>query len=120
MRDATRGGLSAVLNEWAEQSNVCLEIEEASIPIDGAVQGICELFGFEAFDFANEGTCILAVSPKDSQRAIDTLQKVDVTSKATIIGQVSMKKEGKVILHSAYGSSRYLDLPKGELLPRIC
>ncbi|MBT8348895.1 MAG: hydrogenase expression/formation protein HypE, partial [Sulfurovum sp.] len=120
MRDATRGGLSAVLNEWAEQSAVCLEIEEASIPVDHAVQGICELFGFEAFDLANEGTCILAVPPEDAQIAIAALQKVEVTSKATIIGRVSMKKGGKVILHSAYGSSRYLDLPKGELLPRIC
>jgi hydrogenase expression/formation protein HypE len=120
MRDATRGGLSAVLNEWAEQSAVCLEIEEASVPVNEAVQGICELFGFEAFDFANEGTFILSVPPEDAQIAIEALQKIVVTSKATVIGQVSMKKEGKVILHSAYGSSRYLDLPKGELLPRIC
>ncbi|MFC2057679.1 hydrogenase expression/formation protein HypE [Campylobacterota bacterium] len=120
MRDATRGGLSAVLNEWAEKSTVCLEIEEASVPVDDAVQGICELFGFEAFDFANEGTFILAVPPEDAQIAIEALQKIVITSKATVIGQVSMKKEGKVILHSAYGSSRYLDLPKGELLPRIC
>jgi hydrogenase expression/formation protein HypE len=97
-----------------------LEIEEASIPVDEAVQGICELFGFEAFDFANEGTCILAVPEKDAQSAIDVLQQIDITAKASIIGEVTMKKEGKVILHSAYGSSRYLDLPKGELLPRIC
>ncbi len=120
MRDATRGGLSAVLNEWAEQSSVCLEVKEASIPIDEAVQGICELFGFEAFDFANEGTFILAVPAEYAELALQVLQKVDIASKATIIGQVTMKKEGKVILHSAYGSSRYLDLPKGELLPRIC
>ena len=120
MRDATRGGLSAVLNEWAEQSSVCLEVHEASVPVDDAVQGICELFGFEAFDFANEGTCILAIPAEDAQLALETLHKIDVTSNAAIIGEVSMKKEGKVILHSAYGSSRYLDLPKGELLPRIC
>lgn len=120
MRDATRGGLSAVLNEWAAQSNVCLEIEEKSIPVDEAVQGICELFGFEAFDFANEGTFILAVSKEDASKAIEVLQTLDITRHAAVIGTVSMKKQGKVILHSAYGSSRYLDLPKGELLPRIC
>ena len=120
MRDATRGGLSAVLNEWAGQSRVCLEVEEAGIPIDEAVQGICELFGFEAFDFANEGTFILAVPAEYAELAIKSLKKIESTSKATIIGKVTMKKEGKVILHSAYGSSRYLDLPKGELLPRIC
>ena len=120
MRDATRGGLSAVLNEWAEQSRVCLEVEEVNIPIDEAVQGICELFGFEAFDFANEGTFILAVPADCAELTIQILQGVNVTNKAAIIGRVTMKKEGKVILHSAYGSSRYLDLPKGELLPRIC
>ena len=120
IRDATRGGLSAVLNEWAAQSSVCLEIEEKNIPVDDAVQGICELFGFEAFDFANEGTFILAVSPEDASKSIEVLHTLDVTKKAAVIGEVSMKKQGKVILHSAYGSSRYLDLPKGELLPRIC
>ena len=120
MRDATRGGLSAVLNEWAVQSTVCLEIEETSVPIDDAVQGMCELFGFEAFDFANEGTFILSVPYKDARLALEILQKIDVSKSAKIIGKVSMKKEGKVVLHSAYGSSRYLDLPKGELLPRIC
>ncbi len=120
LRDATRGGLSAVLNEWAAQSSVCIEIEEKNVPVDQAVQGICELFGFEAFDFANEGTCILALPAKEAKLAIETLQKLETTKKVAIIGEVSMKKEGKVILHSAYGSSRYLDLPKGELLPRIC
>ncbi len=120
LRDATRGGLSAVLNEWAKQSGVCLEIEEASVPVEDEVNGICELFGFEAFDFANEGTFIIAVPPLHAQLAIHALQKAAVSSKATIIGRVTMKKEGKVILHSLYGSSRYLDLPKGELLPRIC
>ena len=120
MRDATRGGLSAVLNEWASQSAVCLEIEEANVPVDDGVQGICELFGFEAFDFANEGTCILAVPSEDALLALDVLKTIDVAKGAKIIGKVTMKKEGKVILHSAYGSSRYLDLPKGELLPRIC
>lgn len=120
MRDATRGGLSAVLNEWAQQSGVCLEIDESSVPVNEAVQGICELFGFEAFDFANEGTCILAVPSKEAPLALEVLEKIGITQKAAIIGKVSMKKEGKVILHSAYGSSRYLDLPKGELLPRIC
>lgn len=120
LRDATRGGLSAVLNEWAEQSKVCLEIEEANVPVDEAVQGICELFGFEAFDFANEGTFIMAVAEQDAALALEVLQSIDITEKSSIIGSVTMKKEGKVILHSLYGSSRYLDLPKGELLPRIC
>ena len=120
MRDATRGGLSAVLNEWAEQSSVCLEIEEAHIPINEPVQGICELFGFEALDFANEGTAVVCVAPLHSQMALDVLRGTEVGKNAQVIGRVTNKKEGKVILYSSHGSSRYLDLPKGELLPRIC
>lgn len=120
MRDATRGGLSAVLNEWAQSSDVCLEIEESSVKISDEVRGICEMFGFEAMDFANEGTFILAVSTKDADRAIEILHKFRFCENAAVIGHVTQKYSGKVILHSSYGSSRFLDLPKGELLPRIC
>jgi len=62
LRDATRGGVAAVLNEWAKASDVCIEVDEASIPIQEAVQGICELLGFEALSLANEGTFVLAVA----------------------------------------------------------
>jgi hydrogenase expression/formation protein HypE len=120
LRDATRGGLAAVLNEWALSSDVCLEIEEAAIPICDAVKGVCELFGFEATDFANEGTFILAVAPMHAQAALDTLRRFGFCREAAVIGRATANKRGKVVLHSAYGSSRYLELPKGELLPRIC
>jgi hydrogenase expression/formation protein HypE len=120
MRDATRGGLSAVLNEWAKSSNVCLEIEEAKVPICDEVQGICEIFGFDAMDFANEGTFILALPAKEAARCLEILQQFSLCKEAAIIGTVSQKHPNKVILHSPYGSSRFLDLPKGELLPRIC
>ncbi len=56
LRDATRGGVAAVLNEWASQSNICVEVEEEKIPISDEVNGICELLGFEAMALANEGT----------------------------------------------------------------
>lgn len=120
MRDATRGGLSAVLNEWAVQSDICLEIRESDVPVASQVKGVCELFGFEPFDFANEGTFILAVSAEDADNALKTLQAHEITCNTALIGDATVRKKGKVILHSAYGSSRYLDLPKGELLPRIC
>lgn len=120
MRDATRGGLSAVLNEWAISSDVCLEIEEGSIPVCDEVQGVCELFGFEATEFANEGTFILAVAPMQAQLALEELKRFDFCPDAAIIGRATKKRPGKVVLHSPYGSSRYLELPKGELLPRIC
>lgn len=120
MRDATRGGLAAVLNEWAYASDICIEIEEDKLPICNEVQGVCEMFGFEAYDFANEGTFILAIDADDVDKALHILHQYEFSSNASHIGKASDEKPKKVILHSAWGSRRYLDFPKGELLPRIC
>lgn len=120
LRDATRGGLSAVLNEWAQNSQVCLEIEEAAIRVSDEVQGICEMFGFEAADLANEGTFVAAVPPTHAAFAVEILQQFGFCRDAAVIGRVTAHYPGKVVLHSAYGSRRFIDLPKGELLPRIC
>ncbi len=116
LRDATRGGLSAVLNEWSEASKIAIEIEEDKIPISDEVSGLCEIFGFEPMDLANEGTFILAVNSEDANKATQILQKFNKNTE--IIGEVV--KGDKVILKTSYGSKRYIDLPKGELLPRIC
>jgi hydrogenase expression/formation protein HypE len=116
LRDATRGGISAVLNEWSDASKVGIEIEEKNLPIDDDVIGLCEIFGFEPMDLANEGTFILAVSNEDKDKALEILKKYNPN--ASIIGEVVAGD--KVILKSPYGSKRYIDLPKGELLPRIC
>jgi len=116
LRDATRGGLSAVLNEWSSASNIGIEIEEKNLPIDDDVIGLCEIFGFEPMDLANEGTLILAVSNKDKDKALEILKKYN--QNASLLGKVI--QGNKVILKSPYGSKRYIDLPKGELLPRIC
>jgi hydrogenase expression/formation protein HypE len=118
LRDATRGGVSAVLNEWAKASDVCIEVDEASIPIQEAVQGICELLGFEALSLANEGTFVLAVPKKDEQKALQILQQTNNT--AAIIATTTHSHNTKVILNSSWGTKRFLDLPSGELLPRIC
>jgi len=120
MRDATRGGLAAVLNEWAEASNICIEVEEEQLPVCDEVRGICEMLGFEPYDLANEGTFILAVDSADKEVALEVLGKYSFCTNATVIGSVTDKKPGKVILQSSWGSNRFLELPKGELLPRIC
>lgn len=118
LRDATRGGVSAVLNEWAKQSNICIEVEESSIPVSDEVNGICELLGFEAMALANEGTFVLAIKNEDAQKALEVLKQTNET--ASIIGSVSAEHIGKVVLNSAWGTKRFLELPTGELLPRIC
>ncbi|ECL9272635.1 hydrogenase expression/formation protein HypE [Campylobacter jejuni] len=118
MRDATRGGLSAVLNEWAKQSGNDLLIFEEKIIVQDEVLGLCELFGYEAYELANEGTFILCVEKEDELKALEILKKYNVN--ASIIGEVLEEKKARVILQNAYGAKRFLESPKGELLPRIC
>lgn len=120
MRDATRGGVAAVLNEWARQSNVCIEVEEQMIPVSDEVKGICEMLGFEATALANEGTFVLAVKKEDSGKALDVLKGFEACAAASKIGEVTQKHSKKVILKSPWGTSRFLETPSGELLPRIC
>ncbi|TKI69575.1 hydrogenase expression/formation protein HypE [Sulfurimonas crateris] len=118
MRDATRGGVSAALNEWARQSNICIEIDEKKIVTSDEVMGLCELLGFEAMSLANEGTFLLAVNKEESKRAEQILKTFN--KNASIIGKVTDKHLKKVIINSAWGTQRFLDVPTGELLPRIC
>ncbi|MDX4012636.1 hydrogenase expression/formation protein HypE [Aliarcobacter skirrowii] len=120
LRDATRGGVSAVLNEWAKQSNICIEVEEENIPVSDEVKGICEMLGFEATNLANEGTFLLAIPKNDASRAIEVLHKFEEAKNASIIGKVTQQYPQKVILNSSWGTKRFLDTPTGELLPRIC
>ena len=120
LRDATRGGLSAVLNEWAETSNVGISIDEDKTPVAPEVKGICELLGFEPYEFANEGTMVLCVAKEDVEKTLEVLHTCKESEKASYIGVVTDEYIGKVVLNTPWGSSRFLEPPKGELLPRIC
>ncbi|WP_394201999.1 hydrogenase expression/formation protein HypE [Shewanella waksmanii] len=120
MRDATRGGLAAVLNEWASASNVSIEIEEQAVPISDEVKGLCELYGFEPHDLANEGTFVLAVPQAQAAGILEIIQRYGHCEQAAIIGYVNDSHPGKVVLKTPWGSARFIDLPQGELLPRIC
>lgn len=127
MRDATRGGLSAVLNEWAAASGVNIQLDEATVPVSDEVRGLCELYGFEPLDLANEGTFVLALPKAQAEGALEVLKRFGHCEQAAIVGEVAGEvvegvtgPAGKVILNTPWGSSRYLDLPAGELLPRIC
>ena len=118
LRDATRGGLASVLNEWANASKCGIYIDENALPIKNQVRGICELLGFEAHNLANEGMCVLCVDKKDSKKALELLKQYN--KNANLIGSTTDENLGKVILKSSYGTKRFLDYPSGELLPRIC
>ncbi|QFR48981.1 hydrogenase expression/formation protein HypE [Sulfurimonas lithotrophica] len=120
MRDATRGGVGAVLNEWAKQSNICIEVEEERIPVRDEVKGVCEMLGFEATSLANEGTFVLAIKKEDKEKALEILKVFEDNSYACEIASVTDEHLQKVILKSSWGTKRFLDTPTGELLPRIC
>lgn len=122
MRDATRGGIASVLNEWCESCDMDILIDEESIPVSSEVQGICEILGLEPYVLANEGTCILAVAKKDAIRVLELLHMHEDGKEACIIGEICKKSSSnaRVILKNAWGGMRFLDHPQGELLPRIC
>ncbi len=120
LRDATRGGVAAVLNEWAGQSALCLEIEEEAVPVSREVRGVCELLGIDPLTLANEGTFMMAVDPRDADRALDILRQTREGKNAMAIGQATDGARGRVIVKSGWGTTRFLEMPTGEILPRIC
>lgn len=118
LRDATRGGVTAILHEFAQASGCGMEVQESALPVKPAVRGICELLGLEALNFANEGKLVLAVSPEAENRVLDALRSHPLGRDAAVIGSVTDKKQ--VRLCGVFGASRLLDLPHSEPMPRIC
>lgn len=119
MRDATRGGVAAVLQEWAEASERTLTIEESRLPVTPEVHGVCELLGLDPVHLACEGTMLLAVPAEQVQAALAALQSVSTGKAAAEIGQVCDRKHAAVTVVRA-GRELPLDEPAGPLLPRIC
>jgi hydrogenase expression/formation protein HypE len=120
MRDPTRGGLAAALNEIARQSQVFMEIDEAQVPVRPAVAAACEALGLDVFKVANEGKMVIIVAPGDAERAVEMLQGSRYGGEAAIIGEVRDGEPGRVQVRTMIGTARILDPPSGDLLPRIC
>lgn len=118
LRDATRGGVTAILHEYAEASGCGMAIDEAALPLKPAVRGICEILGLEALNFANEGKLVLAVAPEVEQAVLDALHAHPLGRDAATIGVATAQKQ--VRLKGIFGTSRLLDLPHNEPMPRIC
>ena len=120
LRDPTRGGLATTLNEFAKQSRMGIRIEEESIPINKAVLAACELLGFDPLYVANEGKLVAVVAPSDADKVLTKMRQNQYGTEATLIGEVVNEHPGKVVMKTCLGSSRIIDMPVGELLPRIC
>ena len=120
LRDATRGGLSAVLNELAGVSKVGIEFEETKVPVNPAVNAACEMFGLDPFYIANEGKLVAIVAPEVAEAVLEKMRNHPYGANAAIIGTVTEAHPKRVVAKTAIGGSRVVDLPAGELLPRIC
>lgn len=120
LRDPTRGGVGTTLNEIAGQSNVGIRIRESLLPVKAPVAGLCELLGLDPLYVANEGK-LIAVVGKDHADAVLAAMKADpLGMDACIIGEVVSDHPGTVILETAIGGERIVDMLTGEQLPRIC
>ncbi len=120
LRDATRGGVSAILNEIARERGLGLEVEEARLPLDPAVGAAADLLGLNPLEVANEGVLVAVVSEPACEPALQLLRRHPLGRKADWIGRVTAEHPGRVILETRVGGRRILDFPRGLLLPRIC
>lgn len=118
LRDATRGGVNAVVHEFAAACGYGMELKESKLPINPAVRGVCELLGLDALNFANEGKLVIAVTRDSAELALSRLRAHPLGKDAAMIGEV-VEQQG-VRLAGLYGVKRLLDLPHAEPLPRIC
>nr|WP_314266619.1 hydrogenase expression/formation protein HypE [uncultured Moellerella sp.] len=118
LRDATRGGVTAILHEFAQASGCGIAINEADLPVCSAVRGVCELLGLEPLNFANEGKLVIVVRPDVEASVLAVLHQHPLGANAATIGEVTENKQVKLV--GIFGAARRLDLPYNEPLPRIC
>lgn len=120
MRDATRGGVAAVLHEWAEASGLTMTIAEDGLPVTPDIRGACELLGLDPLHIANEGTMVVAVAPDGAEEAVAALRTLPQTSGAARMGSITARQIAPVTVRRLLGSQQPLDDPLGAPLPRIC
>ncbi len=120
MRDPTRGGLAATLNELAQQSGVGFRIDEASIPIKPEVAAACELLGLDPLHVANEGKLVAIVAPEGAGAALAAMKRHPLGRDAALIGATLADERRFVQMVTAFGGGRIVDWLAGEQLPRIC
>lgn len=120
LRDPTRGGVAATLNEIASQSGVGMRLKEASLPIREEVQGACELLGLDPLNVANEGKLIAVVAAEAADDLLKAMRDHPLGQDAAIIGEVVADAQHLLRMRTAIGGERVIDWLHGEQLPRIC
>jgi hydrogenase expression/formation protein HypE len=120
MRDATRGGVASALNELARASGVAVLVDEGAVPVKPVVAGAAELLGIDPMYVANEGKLVAFVAPESADAALAALRSAPGCEEAAEIGEVKTEPPGMVLVDTAFGGRRVMDLLAGDPLPRIC
>jgi hydrogenase expression/formation protein HypE len=120
MKDPTRGGIAGALNEWAIKSDLSILLEEERIPIKKQVNAICDMLGLDPFTIACEGRALISVDPSIADQVVQKIRDTKNGRDAVIIGEVKKEKPKKVFLKTIVGGTRFVDMPLGEPIPRIC
>jgi len=120
MKDPTRGGIAGALNDWANKSDVSIVLEEDKIPIKKQVNAICEMLGLDPYAIACEGRALLSVDPNQAEDILAKIKTTSIGKEAEIIGVVKSDNPKRVLLNTIVGGTRFVDMPIGEPIPRIC
>jgi len=121
MRDPTRGGLAATLNEITRGSSLSIIIRQPDIPVNPTVQAAADILGFDVLNIANEGKFVAIVSPESADRCLNICRKHPLGKKAGIIGEVVETRDVPVVeIETQIGGRRIVQMPYGRELPRIC
>lgn len=120
LRDATRGGLATVLNEFAQASAAAIHLNESAIPVRESVRGACEILGLDPLYLANEGKLVAVVPQAYAEATLEAMNRHSAGQDSAIIGEVTETPAGAVVMRNAFGGLRVVDLLIGDQLPRIC
>lgn len=120
MRDPTRGGIAATLNEWAEHYQVGITIDERCLPVSEEVAAACELLGLDPIFIANEGKVLVACAAEDSERVLQAMRAHPLGREAQLIAEVTAEQANFVAMKTSFGGIRRVNWLSGEQLPRIC
>lgn len=120
LRDPTRGGVATTLNEFTEGSDFGIELSEDAIPVRGSVRAACDMLGLDPMYCANEGKLLCVVAPEDAERVLCAMRSTEEGANAAVIGAVTERYPGKVVMKTELGGSRILQKLTGAQLPRIC
>lgn len=120
LRDPTRGGLAASLNEIARASGTGVRLRERAVPVPEAVANACGFLGLDPLYVANEGRLVAFVPPEQAEAVLEAMRAHPQGGGAALIGECVADHPGTVVVETGLGGTRVVDLPLGEQLPRIC